>query len=154
MSYLKREQDRIDADIALLRKVIDDWIVKAPPRRSDAYSALNRLAYAIGASEDPRVGAAQPEASTAGGPRGQREEPVVETATTRESRPHQSGWDSLSEDEKDEWERMAEEMRDPAVGTCSCGFPGKPCLRMVLRNGPPYPPRPCEPIGPERGVQP
>lgn len=29
---------------------------------------------------------------------------------------------------------------------CDCGYPEKPCLRIMLRNGPPFPPRPCEPI--------
>lgn len=28
---------------------------------------------------------------------------------------------------------------------CGCGYPEKPCLRIMLRNGPPFPPRPCEP---------
>lgn len=28
---------------------------------------------------------------------------------------------------------------------CKCGWPEKDCLRRVLRNGPPFPPEPCEP---------
>jgi len=28
---------------------------------------------------------------------------------------------------------------------CVCGWPEKDCLRRELRNGPPYPPKPCEP---------
>ncbi len=35
--------------------------------------------------------------------------------------------------------------------TCECGYPEKPCLRIMLRNGPPFPPRPCEPKAALRG---
>ena len=41
---------------------------------------------------------------------------------------------------------MVAEMRDPGTKPCGCGYPGKPCLRIMLRNGPPFPPRPCEPV--------
>lgn len=29
--------------------------------------------------------------------------------------------------------------------SCKCGYPKVACLRVVLGNGPPYPPPPCEP---------
>ena len=32
------------------------------------------------------------------------------------------------------------------IHACECGYPEKPCLRIMLRNGPPFPERPCEPI--------
>ena len=56
-----------------------------------------------------------------------------------------TGWDALSDADKAEWTAMADEMRDPETKACGCGYPKKECLRVVLRNGPPYPPRPCEP---------
>jgi hypothetical protein len=56
-----------------------------------------------------------------------------------------SGWDALSDTNKAEWTAMVTEMRDPETKACGCGYPKKECLRVVLRNGPPYPPRPCEP---------
>lgn len=48
------------------------------------------------------------------------------------------------------WREMAAEMKDPNRAACACGYPEVPCLRIVLRNGPPYPPRPCEPRLPSR----
>jgi hypothetical protein len=33
----------------------------------------------------------------------------------------------------------------PAGDPCGCGWPDKPCLRVMLRNGPPFPEPPCEP---------
>lgn len=33
---------------------------------------------------------------------------------------------------------------DPSAA-CECGWPEKECLRRVLGNGPPFPPKPCEP---------
>lgn len=36
------------------------------------------------------------------------------------------------------------------IGRCTCGYPEKPCLRIMLRNGPPFPARPCEPVPEER----
>lgn len=65
------------------------------------------------------------------------EEPPSETPKT--------GWGSLSDDDKTEWLAMAAEMKDPATRSCGCGYPKTGCLRVVLRNGPPYPARPCEP---------
>lgn len=56
-----------------------------------------------------------------------------------------TGWDALSDEMKTEWHRMVAEMRDPATKPCGCGYPKQECLRVVLRNGPPFPPRPCEP---------
>jgi hypothetical protein len=35
------------------------------------------------------------------------------------------------------------------VNACECGYPEKPCLRIMLRNGPPFPARPCEPLAGE-----
>lgn len=46
----------------------------------------------------------------------------------------------------EEFLAMVREMRDPATKPCGCGYPAQPCLRIMLRNGPPFPPRPCEPI--------
>jgi hypothetical protein len=44
------------------------------------------------------------------------------------------------------YDEMEKFERDPlSVGVCTCGYPVQPCLRMVFRNGPPWPPRPCEP---------
>lgn len=58
--------------------------------------------------------------------------------------------DKLDPETKGEWIEMAVEMQEaarlgPPYVECSCGYPKKECLRLVLRNGPPYPPRPCEP---------
>jgi len=39
---------------------------------------------------------------------------------------------------------MAAEMHEPSTKPCDCGYPEKPCLRIMLRNGPPFPARPCE----------
>lgn len=33
----------------------------------------------------------------------------------------------------------------PPGEPCGCGWPDKPCLRVMLRNGPPFPKPPCEP---------
>jgi hypothetical protein len=33
----------------------------------------------------------------------------------------------------------------PPGEPCGCGWPAKPCLRVILRNGPPFPEPPCEP---------
>lgn len=68
-------------------------------------------------------------------------------AATREP---ESAFDRLSEDDKATWIAMAAEMKEeerrgPPYVSCGCGYPVKPCLRVVLRNGPPYPDRPCEP---------
>lgn len=57
-----------------------------------------------------------------------------------------TGWDALSDGDKAEWTAMVGEMRAPETKACGCGYPKKECLRVVLRNGPPYPPRPCEPV--------
>lgn len=57
-----------------------------------------------------------------------------------------SGFDALSDADKAEWVAMILEQRDPDTKACGCGYPQKECLRVVLRNGPPYPPRPCEPV--------
>jgi hypothetical protein len=63
----------------------------------------------------------------------------------RRKEPPMTGWDTLSDADKAEWAAMIHEQRDPETRPCSCGYPEKDCIRVVLRNGPPYPPRPCEP---------
>jgi len=63
----------------------------------------------------------------------------------REAARPKTGWEALSDADKAEWTAMVAEMRDPETKACGCGYPKKECLRVVLRNGPPYPPRPCEP---------
>jgi hypothetical protein len=62
----------------------------------------------------------------------------------RRKEPRKTGWDALSDANKVEWAAMVAEMRDPETKACRCGYPTRECLRVVLRNGPPYPPRPCE----------
>lgn len=59
-----------------------------------------------------------------------------------------TGFDALSDADKAEWAAMILEQRNPETKACGCGYPEKECLRVVLRNGPPYPPRPCEPVSP------
>lgn len=51
----------------------------------------------------------------------------------------------ISESMREDFNAMVAEMRDPEAKACGCGFPVKPCLRIMLRNGPPFPSRPCEP---------
>jgi hypothetical protein len=46
---------------------------------------------------------------------------------------------------RDEFTAMVVEMRDADTKPCGCGYPEKPCLRVMFRNGPPFPARPCEP---------
>ena len=62
MSYMKREQDAIDRDIAIVREALEDQRdveaslvpgVDETPRETkfaDALAALDRLAYRVGAS--------------------------------------------------------------------------------------------------------
>lgn len=59
--------------------------------------------------------------------------------------PKLTGFAALSPADQEEWRAMLTEMKNPATGSCDCGYPGRECLRVVLRNGPPYPARPCEP---------
>jgi hypothetical protein len=71
-------------------------------------------------------------------------------AITRRSAVQETPFDRLPEDTKAELVAMAAEMREaermgPPYIECDCGYPKKPCLRLVLRNGPPWPSRPCEP---------
>lgn len=56
-----------------------------------------------------------------------------------------TGFDALSDADKAEWAAMIREQHDAETKGCNCGYPKTECLRVVLRNGPPYPPRPCEP---------
>jgi pyruvate-formate lyase len=77
-----------------------------------------------------------------------RQQGLVEAAAIYNERhkvPPKTGWDALSDADKAEWTAMVAEMRDPETKACGCGYPNKECLRVVLRNGPPYTPRPCEP---------
>lgn len=59
--------------------------------------------------------------------------------------PKATGFAALSPADQEEWRAMLSEMKNPSTEPCGCGYPEKECLRVVLRNGPPYPPRPCEP---------
>lgn len=52
---------------------------------------------------------------------------------------------TIPESIREEFNAMVAEMRDPDAWECECGFPKKPCMRIMLRNGPPFPKRPCEP---------
>ena len=61
----------------------------------------------------------------------------------------QTAFEKLSEGDKAAWLAMTAEMKEaerlgPPYAECGCGYPVKACLRVVLRNGPPYPERPCE----------
>jgi len=58
--------------------------------------------------------------------------------------PKLSGFAALSPPNQEAWKAMLREMKNPATKACRCGYPGRECLRVVLRNGPAYPPRPCE----------
>ena len=60
--------------------------------------------------------------------------------------PRPVGFAALSPPDQSEWRAMLAEMKRPDTKACGCGYPSRECLRVVLRNGPPYPPRPCEPI--------
>lgn len=52
----------------------------------------------------------------------------------------------IPEEIREDFLAMTAEMRDPDTTPCECGYPQKPCLRIVLRNGPPFPKRPCDPL--------
>ena len=75
-------------------------------------------------------------------------------AIVRRHAPTKDPFAELSEENQAEWLAMVEEMREvermgpPAdeARACTCGYPKQPCLRVVLRNGPPYPARPCESV--------
>lgn len=64
-----------------------------------------------------------------------------------------SALDKLDPETREQWIEMTAEMKEAErlgpplqpFEKCGCGYPKQPCLRLVLRNGPPYPPRPCEP---------
>jgi hypothetical protein len=77
-----------------------------------------------------------------------RQQGLVEAAriyNERRKEPAKTGFEALSDADKAEWAAMIREQRDPETKACGCGYPKTECLRVVLRNGPPYPPRPCEP---------
>lgn len=79
-----------------------------------------------------------------------RQQGLVEARRILEKSPAEqkaSGFAALSPADQEEWRVMLAEMKDPDTQACGCGYPGQECLRVVLRNGPPYPPRPCEPKG-------
>lgn len=59
--------------------------------------------------------------------------------------PKPTGFAAPSPPDQEEWRAMLVEMKNPDTKECGCGYPDRECLRVVLRNGPPYPPRPCEP---------
>ncbi len=68
-----------------------------------------------------------------------------------------TAWEKLPPDFQEEFLAMSSEMAvakqggvhphaSPGVQPCECGYPEKPCLRIMLRNGPSFPSRPCEPV--------
>lgn len=55
MNYFKREQERLDADFALVRAAINKrWNAPGEVSTVLANAALDRIAYSIGAGEDSR----------------------------------------------------------------------------------------------------
>lgn len=77
-----------------------------------------------------------------------RQQGLVEACRIREGLPPgpKPGFAALLPADQEEWKAMLVEMKRPDTKECGCGYPGRECLLVVLRNGPPYPPRPCEPV--------